>query len=171
MTPLVSAARPDPGSEAMFEALSYVWGDDAPFDKISVNDGYIYIRQNLSIALRCLRHASQSRVLWIDAICINQEDLDEKNAQVSLMHKIYSQAQDVVIFLNEPTPLPRSWNVELAFSMAKRLAEFEEMHPEMVLRDDRVFKKLAAISRIKSIRFWAKGCRALRVFFDQAWFV
>ncbi|MCJ1438860.1 hypothetical protein MMC27_008250 [Xylographa pallens] len=166
----VSDATPEPGPETRFEALSYAWGNAALFDKIFLDDIYIDIGQNLSIAMRCLRLANRSRVLWIDAICINQIDTDEKNAQVTLMYMIYSQAKDVVIFLNEPIPLPKHWNVKRAFTIARRFAEIEEVHPQVVLRDDRVFEKLAAINRVKSIRFWVKGCKALRVFFDQPWF-
>jgi hypothetical protein len=57
------------------------------------------IRQNLWLALVNLRDHRQERVLWIDAICINQMDLDERNHQVKLMAYIFSRAQEVLVWL------------------------------------------------------------------------
>ncbi|EMT68770.1 Heterokaryon incompatibility protein 6, OR allele, partial [Fusarium odoratissimum] len=58
---------------------------------------------NAAAALRRLRWKRKKRVLWIDAICINQADVDEKNTQVPLMQKIYGQGQNVLVWLGEPT--------------------------------------------------------------------
>ena len=170
LSPLVSDATPEAGPETRFEALSSVWGDDAPFDQIFLDgdDVYMEIGQNLSIALRCLRLANRTRILWIDALCINQTDLDEKNAQVTLMYKIYSQARDAVIFWNEPVLLPKNWNVKRAFAVARRFADFEEMHPQMVLRGPRGFEELAVVARLKSTGARAKSCGALRAFLGSA---
>jgi hypothetical protein len=56
---------------------------------------------NLLDALRRLRSTSKSRLLWIDAICINQRNLDERAEQVPLMGKIYSGASKVVVWVGE----------------------------------------------------------------------
>lgn len=84
-----------------YEALSYVWGSvvDKP-ETITVNGAKeLPITTNLSSALRYLRYPAEERVLWVDAICINQEDLTERGHQVAYMHRIYQQATTVQIWL------------------------------------------------------------------------
>ncbi|KAF2997959.1 hypothetical protein E8E13_006149 [Curvularia kusanoi] len=94
----------------LFEALSYVWGKTTDKRKIFVADvastmipntpeGYLEITPNLHEALGELRDPVFSRTLWIDAVCINQDDLDERASQVSFMAGIYSHAIQVVIWL------------------------------------------------------------------------
>jgi hypothetical protein len=83
-----------------FIALSYVWGSPNPPWMVCTRDGrYIVCTQNLRIALCKLRDLGIGPMLWIDAICINQKDSSEKNTQVLLMSKIYSQATEVIVDL------------------------------------------------------------------------
>lgn len=56
---------------------------------------------NLGAALRRLRYKEKWRLVWIDAICVNQEDLDERSQQVMLMRNIYSPARRVIVWLGE----------------------------------------------------------------------
>ncbi|THV47789.1 hypothetical protein BGAL_0289g00170 [Botrytis galanthina] len=84
-----------------YEALSYVWGDADDSRSICVNGHRLTVRANLHIALSRLRDPVLDRIIWIDAICINQEDLNERGHQVQLMAKIYSKASQVVIWLGE----------------------------------------------------------------------
>ncbi len=76
---------------------------DAPalsqLEVASVIQKKFWIRPNLHAALLQLRHPTEETKLWIDAICINQEDSVEKTAQVSRMHQIYSNAENVCIWL------------------------------------------------------------------------
>jgi hypothetical protein len=84
-----------------YEALSYVWGDWVNPESISV-DGYkLLVTQNLYKALSHLRHGSIERILWVDAVCINQSDIPEKEQQIRFMAKIYAQASCVVVWLGE----------------------------------------------------------------------
>jgi hypothetical protein len=78
-----------------YEALSYVWGP-IEMKSISLNGQSCDVRENLFDALVTLRHENQQRTLWVDAICINQDDMKERNHQVSRMGSIYSQAEKVV---------------------------------------------------------------------------
>ncbi|KAF5970507.1 heterokaryon incompatibility 6 OR allele [Fusarium coicis] len=87
-----------------FEALSYAWGDDTIRYQLRCSGHDISIRANLHDALLDLRHPTRKRVLWIDALCINQTDGDEKSKQIRLMHEIYSQAQEVLIYLGKSDP-------------------------------------------------------------------
>lgn len=74
---------------ADFEALSYCWGNAANFLRIYIGKEYIDVTQNLHDALLKLRDKEKARTLWIDAICINQQDLSERSQQVTIMRQIY----------------------------------------------------------------------------------
>jgi hypothetical protein len=84
-----------------YEALSYVWGPKDTQNERSfvIDDARFSVRENLWIALQHLRLESESRVLWIDAICINQEETQERNHQVSQMGNIFKLAFRVVVWL------------------------------------------------------------------------
>ena len=82
-----------------FEALSYVWGSAERTKDVLVNDEIkLSITENLHSALSDLS-ASGERRIWVDAICIDQSNVSERNAQVALMGEIYSKAQEVLIYL------------------------------------------------------------------------
>ena len=85
-----------------YEALSYVWGSTE--DPLDIRIGpsgaeTLAITQNLAVALPYLRYEDKIRTLWIDAICINQQDLGERSRQVKRMRDIYSLADRVVVWL------------------------------------------------------------------------
>jgi len=82
-----------------YEALSYVWGDPPSTAEISVNGHTIKVRQNLEDALLALRLSDTERVMWIDALCINQDDIQERSAQVSRMPAIYQRATRTIAWL------------------------------------------------------------------------
>ncbi|KAK3706185.1 hypothetical protein LTR37_012886 [Vermiconidia calcicola] len=84
----------------VYYALSYTWGDNHRTNFITIDGRILPITANLYGALLRLR-GSQSRTLWIDAICINQDDDYERSAQVSVMRQIYERAEHVVIWLGE----------------------------------------------------------------------
>jgi len=94
-----------------YEALSYTWGDPdaaggtvAEVDDPSAVDkatAELPLRANLSTALRHLRDTEDERILWIDAICINQDDVEERNEQVKRMTHIYTHSQRVIAWLGE----------------------------------------------------------------------
>ena len=88
----------------VYEALSYTWGDSQKECRISCGSESIAITANLAAALLQLRTPDTPRALWIDQICINQDDVDERSKQVALMRKIYSKAENVVIWLGEGGP-------------------------------------------------------------------
>jgi hypothetical protein len=58
-------------------------------------------RQNLFEALLHLRGKKETRILWVDAVCINQQDKSERNEQVRWMGEIYSSVQQVIIWLGK----------------------------------------------------------------------
>lgn len=87
------------GDKPKYEALSYTWGSDAAQHDIRVDGKRFLVRPNLLEALMHLRGLSETRVLWIDAICINQADIEERNRQLYLMPHIYGRAQMVLVWL------------------------------------------------------------------------
>jgi Heterokaryon incompatibility protein (HET) len=87
-----------------YEALSYVWGDPNVNEPVFLVTGQqMKATTNLIAALRRLRHKQGIRILWVDALCINQNDLDERAVQVLQMGKIYAWATQVLIWLGEET--------------------------------------------------------------------
>lgn len=72
-----------------FEALSYHWGDPAPAASILINGCALPIAHNFDVALRHLRFLGRPRVLWIDAVCISQADVTERNWQILAMDAVY----------------------------------------------------------------------------------
>ncbi|KAH6892588.1 heterokaryon incompatibility protein-domain-containing protein, partial [Thelonectria olida] len=84
---------------ATFEALSYVWGGGDPKNRILLDGDSFLVRDNLFDALTRLRNDAQVRRLWVDAICINQDDVLERNSQVRLMTELYSAASKVLVWL------------------------------------------------------------------------
>ena len=86
----------------VYEALSYAWGSTK--DPVDIRIGLtgnetLAITQNLAVALPYLRYEDKIRTLWIDAICINQQDLGERSRQVTTMAEIFGLADRVVVWL------------------------------------------------------------------------
>lgn len=88
--------------EPSYEALSYEWGSDDVAKAILVNNHPLKVRDNLWNALIHLRSRTEPRTLWIDALCIRQQDTLERNHQVNQMGQIYSSAQKVIAWLGLP---------------------------------------------------------------------
>jgi hypothetical protein len=83
----------------VYEALSYTWGSPELTNTILLNETPFAIRQNLHDALLGLRKEHEPRVLWADAICIDQNNLEERKRQVRLMDAVYTRAATVLIWL------------------------------------------------------------------------
>lgn len=85
----------------MYEGISYRCGDQNDRTIITCNNKWLSIPKTLAGALRSLRKPEGSRVLWADAICINEADTAEREKQVQLMRIIYSQAQGTLVWLGD----------------------------------------------------------------------
>jgi len=98
-----------------YEALSYAWGSASTSENIEICEatnpeqiaGSLPITRNLFDALRRLR-TEAPRLLWIDAICMNQDDLEEKGNQVARMGHVYRNASRVIVWLGEDEAYPRT---------------------------------------------------------------
>lgn len=89
-------------SKLRYQALSYVWGQEPALHSLHVNEGEKFaIRPNLFQALRRIRLQSKPIRLWVDSICINQSNEEERNLQVQRMGDIFRRAKSVWIWLGE----------------------------------------------------------------------
>src|SRR5690242_6972957 len=87
-----------------YQALSYTWGDPDDKSTIVCNEGTVSIPRNLAEGLRVLRRPDRLRILWADAVCINQKDPKERGSQVQLMSRIFSEASRVLAWLGHGQP-------------------------------------------------------------------
>jgi hypothetical protein len=84
-------------------AVSYEWGSNVREHVIFCDDRVLKVTANLSLLLSKFRSLDSRQLLWIDAISINQEDLDERSQQVQLMGKIYKNAAVVLMWIGGQT--------------------------------------------------------------------
>ena len=82
-----------------FDALSYVWGYPQGDKPLICGGQTILITENCELALRYLRRKDRKVLLWVDAVCIDQYSVLERNHQVSVMGSIYHKAKNVIIWL------------------------------------------------------------------------
>ncbi len=127
-----------------YEALSYTWGAAKDLSTIRiVQDNEIYdipIKTNLYQALRQLRYKGKNkpRLLWVDAVCINQKDHNEKNHQVPKMASIYNEAKNVCVWLGNG-----SESSERALELIKRVVNLDEF--ERLIEDEKSAKDWDAL--------------------------
>jgi Heterokaryon incompatibility protein (HET) len=87
-----------------YEALSYAWGTKLASRFILVDGKRLSVTENLFSALHHLRRKHCHRLLWVDAICIDQSNLEERSQQVQIMDNIYQNATNVIVWLGPSTP-------------------------------------------------------------------
>ncbi|KAH6875026.1 heterokaryon incompatibility protein-domain-containing protein, partial [Alternaria rosae] len=86
-----------------YDCVSYCWGPQEHFSSLDSDGRALRITVAVDEMLRYLRDPKEPRCLWIDAICINQADNQEKSQQVRIMDRIYASAQEVRIWLGPAT--------------------------------------------------------------------
>jgi hypothetical protein len=92
-----------------YEALSYAWGKSRdPMQFVYVDGQTLPVTENLWNFLHDLRAVNEPRTLWVDAICINQKDNEERSTQVSMMGAIYTHASCVLAYLGSETESSRN---------------------------------------------------------------
>jgi len=107
------------GQELYYEALSHMWDREAPpHHTITIDKHTVRIRPRILSALRHLRLRDRSRVLWVDALCINMFDSEEHSAQVRLMGHIFHNAKNVCVWLGD-----ESFKFGAAFALLERLLD------------------------------------------------
>ncbi|CAG9985251.1 unnamed protein product [Clonostachys byssicola] len=115
-------------SNTKYEALSYEWGPPQRTHQISLTNGAsIRITQSLFNALKDLRPFGRRpapRLIWADGVCINQDDVEERQRQVSIMGSIYRTAARVVVYIG-----PESEDSSMAIDFALELLRFAKESP------------------------------------------
>jgi hypothetical protein len=112
-----------------YAALSYTWGEeDGRNLNIWVNGIQVRVRRNLMCALRTLQaNFDLAPALWVDALCINQNDVDERNSQVALMGRIYENAAWVIVWLGTPQEFNFRRRFIPAFDLLRFASGFNEI--------------------------------------------
>ena len=100
----------------IYYALSYAWGPPVFTHKIYSAEGFIQVTENLWEALRRYRKPDKIITLWVDAVCINQANIQERSQQILLMRRIYSESKHVLIWLGLESP-----SILPAFEFIKRV--------------------------------------------------
>ncbi|KAH8585863.1 heterokaryon incompatibility protein-domain-containing protein, partial [Bisporella sp. PMI_857] len=138
-----------------YDALSYRWGNKRKAATITVDGITMGVTLNAYKALQQIRSKDGSRYLWIDAICIDQDNTQEKGHQVQQMGRIYQNAEQVVIWLGQGTK-----ETDLIMDSMKPLHE-------LFVKKEGSWRELA--------RFWVKsfpaGCyEGMKFLLSRRWF-
>ncbi|KAL8714254.1 MAG: hypothetical protein Q9220_001983 [cf. Caloplaca sp. 1 TL-2023] len=162
---------------ASYEALSYTWGStvqDWPVliaAKIlgSSKTSVVRVSEHLYSALLQLRRPNGPRRVWIDQICINQQNIPEKNAQVRLMAEIYQRAERTVVWLGQIDMKDDDRNaiIDAADRMTFRPVEREYSTPndQLILKDLIGFQ-----AQGDSLKLGQRRRQVLAALLNQSWF-
>ena len=132
-----------------YKALSYRWGEPDPTHSIRVNSRRFLVRENL---FRFLQHHQDSQYLWIDQICIDQLNDDERNHQVNMMSQIYKDCDCVIVWLGTDTAKFREAVDAFAYK--------PKLEPLSILLFDLYFTRLWIVQEIllaRKVRVVCKG--------------
>lgn len=99
ITCTLSKAALSDNEAPIYETISYAWGDRKDHGTISVNGICLEVPNSALKALKSIRLAREERIAWIDSVCIDQRNVDERNHQVSMMSRIYGRGIGNLIFL------------------------------------------------------------------------
>lgn len=163
-----------------FEALSYVWGNASDRQDVFVQERTklaatgtypssrrttLSITSNLSQALRYIRYKEQPRVLWVDAVCVDQQNLDERGKQVMRMPDIYRSAKGVIAWLG-----PESSTSALAMKIIAHIGstvtvDFKKLTINLPSDSYHSFKHFH-----ESLQLDKEAYRAIRDLLDRSWF-
>jgi hypothetical protein len=122
------------GTSVAYEAVSYVWGNSKRERSIIVDDGILPITKSAYDIIHRRRSIWRDQLIWIDHVCINQDDIVEKASQVELMEDIYKEATRVIAFLGHSVNahLVQSLFAELHFKMEGLGMSAESLKAQLV---------------------------------------
>lgn len=123
-----------------YEAISYVWGSQNTLKTINISGFEVQVTRSLFAILRQFRYPDRKRALWIDQLCINQNDMVEKTDQVALMRDIYQECAECQVWLGAIENLDFSVpDAENAFAGVREMAnpnKCPEGHVPLIFTSD-----------------------------------
>ncbi|EEU43833.1 uncharacterized protein NECHADRAFT_30322 [Fusarium vanettenii 77-13-4] len=131
---MFEACLKDQGCPMDYEALSYAWESDDKCDMINVNGRVLHITRSLHGALQHLRHRKNDRILWADAVCIDQNNIMERGHQVAQMGSIYKKASNVIVWLGS---VDKDVGLLISALRSLQLKVSPQPFKQWQLRDDR----------------------------------
>jgi hypothetical protein len=151
-----------------YGAISYAWGDATDTRETSCGTGALKITISLFEGLRRFTGSATTRVLWADAMCIDQSNALERGHQVNFMNSIYSCARTVLVWLSEDT-------LNIAEESMKLNAELNESLEERFLQTNsskEPWERIQQISKLprETSLFDKSRWEALMRFLDSPWF-
>ena len=102
-----------------YDAISYAWGLPGPLALLYLNGRRINVGMDVAVCFSVLRHKTEARAYWIDAVCIDQQNLEERGRQVELMRYIFGQAAVVRVWLG--------WELKPVEDFVKSIARFRSL--------------------------------------------
>lgn len=160
--------------------MSYTWGnpfpeqdhsqEDGPYDEgyghddiVICNDEYLCVTKSLRDALDRLSQAAKCPALWVDVICITQDDADERNAEVAIMDRTYTTAGRTVIWLEPATgDMPRLLSIMAHLS---NLTEEQEKGLKTLSPRDLELQRLLGLLDTAYV-----ACDMIGALFRRRWF-
>ena len=153
-----------------YETLSYTWGDPSlPKKTILLQEQLFEVTPSLESALRHLRSPDSERTIWVDAVCINQKDLEERSLQVRQMQFIYARSWHLVIWVGEADEEEDS---DLGMETFEKLGEElkEGSHWDVDLANVSLIKNLPQETESFDPKPWVTVNRLLRRdWFERVW--
>lgn len=168
----------DLANNPVYDALSYTWhleeqsnatsGVDSEFGGfINCNGMKLGVTTNLRDGLLRLEQLRQETLIWIDAICINQQDPEERSAQVNMMGHIFRSARTVVVWLGEPRSDHHVQAIKETIQFMERLPSIKEQYSESVSEYE---EAAAATLREMTSPAYRSDWLSMGLFFAQKWF-
>lgn len=149
-----------------YEAVSYAWSHVKGEGVILISGECTIVPAAAEEALRHLRYLDRPRILWLDAICIDQENTEERNQQVALMHEIYKKTTRTVIWLGKADELTVGAidTIKLIYNQMCAETDYGNKLREVLYGQAKIFQY--------STTALPEGCdfAALRIFFRRTWF-
>ncbi|RMY76950.1 hypothetical protein D0863_01640 [Hortaea werneckii] len=146
-----------------YETISYTWGKSTEQKTVIIDDIPLEVPVSAERAIRRMRLRDQKRVLWIDAICVNQADTSERNHQVGLMTEIYSNTTQGLIWLGEADDSTEKALKSINAACAELDAKIQDSH-------DLYAEVIGRTSRLLEPFGFAPDFAALVRFFQLPWF-
>ncbi|KAK5155301.1 hypothetical protein LTR04_005867, partial [Oleoguttula sp. CCFEE 6159] len=152
------------GGRTTYDALSYTWGSTTRLKFVTCNRRRLAITETLLAALQRFRHESDTVTFWIDQICIDQDNNEERNQQVSMMGKIFGGARKVVAWLGEEAE-----DSKAGLQAASNLLRVMARYPGMQLNN--INLESHGLPKPGHKRWQALGAVLRRPWFSRVWVI